>query len=182
MVQVLGCWLLIFRCWKRRVPSRDESRGGSKGCGNFWASGAPEVVKDRWCLGKGFCFVFFSLRIGLGPEPMEGFERTCMTQGCFDPQNDATFEGPMILRVVEKPRIRCRTSDLQRKASGSQSSEVGSAFHLWILDYKDIAFFGPVNFPRRLAMSWRWVVFGFLLLVVKRYEIVMLKNTQQEYG
>ena len=25
-------------------------------------------------------------------------ERTCMTQGCLGPQNDASFEGPMILR------------------------------------------------------------------------------------
>ena len=29
-------------------------------------------------------------------------ERTCMTQGCFGPQNDASFEGPMILRVNAK--------------------------------------------------------------------------------
>ena len=30
---------------------------------------------------------------------MEGFERTCMTQGCLGLQNDASFEGPMISGV-----------------------------------------------------------------------------------
>ena len=32
--------------------------------------------------------------------PMVSGEWTCMTQGCLGPQNDATFEGPMILRVI----------------------------------------------------------------------------------
>ena len=45
--------------------------------------------------------VFFSeiLHTKKDPQdpPMVSGERTCMTQGCFGPQNDASFEGPMIL-------------------------------------------------------------------------------------
>ena len=39
---------------------------------------------------------FISLRI-LNP-PMEGFEP--VQQGCIGPQNDASFEGPVILRAL----------------------------------------------------------------------------------
>ena len=41
-------------------------------------------------------------------------ERTCMTQGCLGPQNDASFEGPMILRVNEQ-----KNTALARKDDGS---------------------------------------------------------------
>ena len=38
-------------------------------------------------------------------------EPTCMTQGCLGPQNDASFEGPMILRVNEQKKTALARKD-----------------------------------------------------------------------
>ena len=56
----------------------------------------PPIESWKWLLGPGSMeFLVFKM----GYVPRTG-ERTCMTQGVFlGPQNDATFEGPMILRV-----------------------------------------------------------------------------------
>ena len=67
-------WLFIFRCWKGE--SHLEMRWGrSKGCGHFWASWNLKWKIDR--VSEGVLFCFFSLRIGLGPEPMVSGEWTC---------------------------------------------------------------------------------------------------------
>ena len=78
---------IIFRCSKSPM-------GGSKS-GNFWHHD-PEV-KDRSC-GKGFVFFPKDRK----DPPMEGFEPVWRRGRVL---KIATFEGPMILRVVEKPRI-----------------------------------------------------------------------------
>ena len=56
------------------------------------------------------CYFFVANLKDRKDPPMVSGEWTCMTQGCFDPQNDASFEGPMTLREVNQLKVPKSTS------------------------------------------------------------------------